>query len=551
MGRKMEIQVDILNEYKRWIDCASDEEIKQELFLMKDNFEEINESFYKELDFGTSGMRGILGAGTNRLNTYVLRRSNLALASHINKNCASKSVVISYDSRKNSSRFARETADLMSAMGIKAYLFSELTPVPVLVYAITKLSCDYGIMITASHNPAVYNGYKVYGKHGYQIIGSELDSILKEQERFDYFDDIDVDDSNISMLDDEIKNDFLSKVNSLEPKGISKDAKSNLHIVYTPLNGAGLKYVSKVLSDSGFDNISIVKSQEKPDSNFPTCKSPNPEKMSAYTEAFETLDECKADIIIATDPDCDRIGCALVSDGMKVNLTGNQIGILLFDFLCRFKEKHADSICIRSIVSSPLIDKIADENGIEVVHTLTGFKYIGEIIARLREDGVESKYFFGYEESNGFLVSPFICDKDGVSTALLIACMAAQYKAEGIDLFERLNQINTVYGRLIERIENFVFEGIEGEKQIARIMDYFRMNELSEIANFDERIDFLKDETGMPKADVLLMRTESKSTFIVRPSGTEPKIKLYMYLEPKDLKIARKFERLINSFTVY
>ena len=185
------------------------------------------------------------------------------------------------------------------------------------------------------------------------------------------------------------------------------------------------------------------------------------------------------------------------------------------------------------------------------MHPLTGFKYIGEIIARLREDGVESKYFFGYEESNGFLVSPFICDKDGVSTALLIACMAAQYKAEGIDLFERLNQINTVYGRLIERIENFVFEGIEGEKQIAKIMDYFRTNELSEIASFEERIDFLKDETGMPKADVLLMRTESKSTFIVRPSGTEPKIKLYMYLEPKDLKIARKFERLINSFTVY
>ena len=532
----MDIQVDILNEYKRWIDCASDEELRSELALMKDNSDEIIESFYKELDFGTSGMRGILGAGTNRLNTYVLHRSNLALASHINKNCKSKSVVIAYDSRKNSSRFARETAALMSAMGIKAYLFCELTPVPVLVYSITKLSCDYGVMITASHNPAVYNGYKVYGKHGYQIIGSELDSILNEQKRFDYFDEIAEDDSNIIMLDDEIKNDFLSKVNSLEPNGISQEAKSNLHIVYTPLNGTGLKFVSKALADSGFDKISIVKSQETPDVNFPTCKSPNPEKMSAYAEAFETLDECKADIIIATDPDCDRIGCALVSDGMKVNLTGNQIGILLFDFLCRFKKKQANSICVRSIVSSPLIDKIAAENNIEVVRTLTGFKYIGEIIAGLKEENQEDKYFFGYEESNGFLVSPFICDKDGVSTALLIACMAAQYKSEGIDLFERLNQINASYGRLIERIENFVFEGIEGEKQIANIMDYFRTNELSEIARFDERIDFLKDKTGMPKADVLIMKTESKSTFIIRPSGTEPKIKLYMYLEPKDLK---------------
>ena len=551
MGREMDIQVDILNEYKRWIDCVSDAELRSELALMKDNSDEIIESFYKELDFGTSGMRGILGAGTNRLNTYVLHRSNLALASHINKNCKSKSVVIAYDSRKNSSRFARETAALMSAMGIKAYLFCELTPVPVLVYSITKLSCDYGVMITASHNPAVYNGYKVYGKHGYQIIGSELDSILNEQKRFDYFDEIAEDDSNVIMLDDEIKNDFLSKVNSLEPNGISQEAKSNLHIVYTPLNGTGLKFVSKALADSGFDKISIVKSQETPDANFPTCKSPNPEKMSAYAEAFETLDECKADIIIATDPDCDRIGCALVSDGMKVNLTGNQIGILLFDFLCRFKRKQANSICVRSIVSSPLIDKIAAENNIEVVRTLTGFKYIGEIIAGLKEENQEDKYFFGYEESNGFLASPFICDKDGVSTALLIACMAAQYKSEGIDLFERLNQINASYGRLIERIENFVFEGIEGEKRIANIMDYFRTNELSEIARFDERIDFLKDKTGMPKADVLIMKTESKSTFIIRPSGTEPKIKLYMYLEPKDLKIANKLEKLINGFTVY
>lgn len=547
----MDIQKDLLNEYKRWIDNVKDAELMDELISIKGNYDEINESFYKELDFGTSGMRGVLGVGTNRLNTYVIRRSNLALASHINRTCEDKSVVIAYDSRKNSRRFAEETANLMSSMGIKAYLFSELTPVPVLSYSIDKLSCSYGIMITASHNPSVYNGYKVYGKYGYQIIGSDLKAILEEQKKFDYFDEVKVDVSNVQVLDDSIKKMFINDVLSFSPQGVSEEAKKNLRIVYTPLNGTGNKYVRQVLAECGFDDVNIVKSQELPDENFTTCKSPNPEKMSAYTEAFEVLEEAKADIILSTDPDCDRFGCALIHDGMKVNLTGNQIGILLFDFLCKFKDKSASSICVSSIVSSPLIDKIAEENGIRVIRTLTGFKYIGAIIADLIEKGRASDYFFGFEESNGFLASPFVRDKDAVSTAMLIAYMAAQYKAEGLDLIDRLKCINDAYGRLIERNKNFVFEGIKGEQQRSKIMEYFRAGNLKNIADFDKYIDYLYDDTGMPSADVLQMHTKSGSTFIIRPSGTEPKIKLYMYLNPDELKIAKKFEEIIKSFNIY
>ncbi|MDY6038119.1 MAG: phospho-sugar mutase [Eubacterium sp.] len=547
----MDIQKDLLNEYKRWIDNVKDAELMDELISIKGNYDEINESFYKELDFGTSGMRGVLGVGTNRLNTYVIRRSNLALASHINRTCDDKSVVIAYDSRKNSRRFAEETANLMSSMGIKAYLFSELTPVPVLSYSIDKLSCSYGIMITASHNPSVYNGYKVYGKYGYQIIGSDLKAILEEQKKFDFFDEVKVDVSNVQVLDDSIKKMFINDVLSFSPQGVSEEAKKNLRIVYTPLNGTGNKYVRQVLAECGFDDINIVKSQELPDENFTTCKSPNPEKMSAYTEAFEVLEEAKADIILSTDPDCDRFGCALIHDGMKVNLTGNQIGILLFDFLCKFKDKSASSICVSSIVSSPLIDKIAEENEIRVIRTLTGFKYIGAIIADLIEKGRASDYFFGFEESNGFLASPFVRDKDAVSTAMLIAYMAAQYKAEGLDLIDRLKCINDAYGRLIERNKNFVFEGIKGEQQRSKIMEYFRAGNLKNIADFDKCIDYLYDDTGMPSADVLQMHTKSGSTFIIRPSGTEPKIKLYMYLNPDELKIAKKFEEIIKSFNIY
>lgn len=547
----MDIQKDLLNEYKRWIDNVKDAELMDELISIKGNYDEINESFYKELDFGTSGMRGVLGVGTNRLNTYVIRRSNLALASHINRTCDDKSVVIAYDSRKNSRRFAEETANLMSSMGIKAYLFSELTPVPVLSYSIDKLSCSYGIMITASHNPSVYNGYKVYGKYGYQIIGSDLKAILEEQKKFDFFDEVKVDVSNVQVLDDSIKKMFINDVLSFSPQGVSEEAKKNLRIVYTPLNGTGNKYVRQVLAECGFDNVNIVKAQELPDENFTTCKSPNPEKMSAYTEAFEVLEEAKADIILSTDPDCDRFGCALIHDGMKVNLTGNQIGILLFDFLCKFKDKSASSICVSSIVSSPLIDKIAEENEIRVIRTLTGFKYIGAIIADLIEKGRASDYFFGFEESNGFLASPFVRDKDAVSTAMLIAYMAAQYKAEGLDLIDRLKCINDAYGRLIERNKNFVFEGIKGEQQRSKIMEYFRAGNLKNIADFDKCIDYLYDDTGMPSADVLQMHTKSGSTFIIRPSGTEPKIKLYMYLNPDELKIAKKFEEIIKSFNIY
>ncbi len=531
----MHITEELIKEYTRWCNhCKNDKNIKPELEALMDNPDELVESFYDSLSFGTSGIRGILGAGPNRMNIYVIRRVTQGLAKHIlqNVSASNANVVVAYDTRKHSKKFAIETARVLSGFGIKVFLFAQITPVPILSYAISKLNASYGIMITASHNHSSYNGYKVYSKDGYQIVGTEPEEILKSIQSCDYFDDINLHDDYISFLDKSIASDFIEDVISFMPKRSCPDNSDELKIIYTPLNGTGNEYVRETLLTAGFNNVSVVPSQEMPDENFITCNSPNPEKLSVYNEGFRLLDREKADIIIATDPDADRVGCALIHDGTKINLTGNQLAILMLDFLCTVKSVGKNSMCFKSIVSTPLFNKLATANGIKTVETLTGFKYIGKHISDLIKEGNANRFFFGFEESNGFLMSPFIRDKDGISSALLIAVMADYHKKHNLDLIDRLDQIYDELGMCIDKCLSFMFEGIKGQEAMQEIMTYFRNMTTIDLntLGITSSIDYMSDDTGLPKSNVIYFNFNDGSKVIVRPSGTEGKIKVYTYL---------------------
>ena len=469
-----------INEYKLWLENTKDDSYMQkELSRLEESRDELLDCFGGDLSFGTSGIRGIIGPGPRRINKYVVARATQGLSNYINKVASEnmgqmkKRVVIACDSRRFSTQFARETAEVLSGNGIDVLLFPEIAPVPLLSYSIGALDCDYGIMITASHNPSIFNGYKVYNKHGFQIVGSEPKEILNEISALGFFDGITKTSDKITLVDDSVSKSFLDEIQGItEP--FNKDKNHDIRIVYTPLNGAGRNYVFAALNNAGFTDVNPVPSQDVYDENFSTCKTPNPEKLSAYNEAFKILDQVDGDIIIASDPDSDRVGVALIHEGTKVNLTGNQIGLLMLDYLCSVKPPKDGQLIYRSIVSTPLIDRIAEANGLLVNTTLTGFKYIGEAISDLIEEGRESDYYFGFEESNGFLASPFIRDKDAISSAVIIALMASKQKKRGQDLINRLDEIYKDYGTLIDRGRSFKFEGYYGIETMVRIMDYFR-----------------------------------------------------------------------------
>ena len=509
-----------VSEYRRWLEkTEGDGDTQAELAALKNEPEELAESFYKPLTFGTSGIRGILGAGTNRINRYVVRRVTKGLASYLLSECAEPKAVISYDSREMSEEFARLTARVLSAAGVRAYIFPVLTPVPVLSFAIRELSCDAGIMITASHNPKIFNGYKVYNSEGYQVTGEVADDIQSRIEAVDYFDEIPESTDNIEVLSDEVGEKFKLQILSEMPFNNDRICNEELKIVYTPLNGAGRNYVAE-------------------------------EKITAYNEAFKVLDETKGDIIIATDPDSDRVGAALIHDGTKVLISGNQMGILMLDYMTKFKEIKPDSFIVRSIVSTPLVDKIAERHGIKVIKTLTGFKYIGEIISlNDREEKDAGSCFFGFEESCGFLPVPFIRDKDGISSALLIAEMAAYYKSRGKNLMERLSEIFDKYEVCIDRSRSYAFEGLEGEEKRRKVMEFFRsdMRALHGVTVTD-KIDYLKDDTGLPKADVTELVFDTGEHAIIRPSGTEPLIKVYLFVKSASSPAAEAIKKTMDAF---
>ena len=517
------------SEFRRWLEKTRGDQYHEKLTDIKDNPDEITDAFCREITFGTSGIRGLIGPGTNRINKFVVRRITQGISDYLKVSHKPVSVVIGYDSRRGSRYFAYEAASVFRGNLIKPYLFKDIVPISLLSYAIKYLGCDIGIMITASHNPKIYNGYKVYCAEGHQISDDVIKGIQKEIDRNDYFgSDIFMDNkSGIYQADESIQHEFTDKIASLSTI-TDKSIFDNFKVVYTPLHGAGIDCFKEV-----FDKVGIpyeaVPSQAVPDKEFPTCPVPNPEKIMAYNESFKWMDANGGDIIIATDPDADRVGCAIKHDGMRTVLTGNQTGILLLDYLCHIKPPKQGQIMIKSIASSPLATKIAERNGLKVIDTLSGSRHIGEIMDELAANDHLDLFYFAFEESDGYLVDPFIEEEDGISAALYICEMAAFHRKRGKDLIERLYELYNEYGICVDKTRNYFFSGAAGERTITSIMDFFRSNVNQSIGGrkIVKKIDHMTDEKM--KSDCVEFELDDSSKLIIRPSGTEPIIKIYSF----------------------
>lgn len=542
-------------ELNKWIaypdlDISLKKELETLLSDPEGNAETLEESFFKDLEFGTGGLRGVLGVGSNRLNLYTIRKATQGIADYIKHELKKEAaaVAIGYDSRINSRLFAEEAACVLVANGIRTYLYDTLYPVPGLVYALRHYRCEMGIMITASHNPSKYNGYKVYNAAGHQATDEESEKILSLMEQVDIFGGarhIPFAEAQKSLLfsyiGDETKALYVDRVMreavcSADSQADIAAAMKALRVVYTPLNGSGSKPVQEIMRRLAIGAVHTVKEQEEPDGTFPTCPYPNPESRDALALGIALFEETGADILIGTDPDCDRMGIAVrATDGSCRLLTGNETGLLLFDYIIRNRRRAgtmpARPVAVRTIVSSRLIDRIAAANGIDLKVTLTGFKYIGEFIESLSRQGCERDYIFGYEESYGYLTGTYVRDKDGVNAALMVCCLAAEAKANGETLDRSLERIYKTYGYARNDLMNFTFEGISGMKEMDAIMGKFRTAGPDTIAGKKTKriIDYKNDDTGLPKSNVIEYILEDGSGFSVRPSGTEPKLKIYTY----------------------
>ncbi len=522
-----------LEKYDLWKQNVKDEVLLEELSSM--NNKDIEDAFYKNLSFGTGGLRGVLGAGTNRMNIYVVAKASQGLANYINKHYDNPSVAIGYDTRTNSDLFSKIASCVFSNNGIKVYLYSQAFPVPMLSYATRYLKCSAGVMITASHNPAKYNGYKVYGEDGCQITTEASKQILKEIDEINEF-NVDINDSNkelIKYIDNEVYDSYIEEVKKqsfLYEENINKDIK----IIYTPLNGTGFKPVTRVLKELNYKNIITVKKQEDPDGNFPTCPYPNPEILEAMSLGIETAKDNNADILIATDPDCDRVGVAVKDDNDFIILNGNQVGVLLFNYILERKTKHKklpnNPILIKTIVSTNMAKRIADKYNVKTINVLTGYKYIGEQIGLLEKEDRLEDFIFSFEESDGYLSGTYVRDKDGVNGACLVCEMYAYYKTHDISLIDKLNKLYEEYGYYQNTLHSYEFEGVEGFNKMQRIMKELRDNPIKQINNnkIVKQLDYLNEVDNLPKSDVLHYYLSDNSSVIIRPSGTEPKLKVYI-----------------------
>ena len=530
----------ILDKISEWAKFAvEDLDLVNEYQQIKNDENKLLDAFFKELSFGTGGLRGELGFGTNRMNIYNIRKATQGVTNYLLEEFKDKkiNVAISYDSRIKSDIFAREAARVLGSAGIHVYLYKQLMPVPLLSFATRELKCDAGIMVTASHNPSKYNGYKVYGNDGCQITEIAAGKILAEINKINPFEvkakDFDelLNSKVIEYIPDELLDKFIDivKANSvLGKEKVNKDVK----IVYTPLNGAGLVPVTKILRESGYTSITVVEEQRKPDGHFPTCPFPNPEVREAMELGISYAKKNDADLLIATDPDCDRVGIAVKNGNDFTLLSGNQTGVLLFNFICELrtlnKAMPEKPFACTTIVSTEMVDPIAKAYGVKMFRLLTGFKYIGETIARHEPMHEENNYIFGFEESYGYLTHTFARDKDAVNGAFMIAEMFAYYKTRGISLLEKLDELYKKYGYYLNKLDNFVFEGAAGFTKMQEIMASFRSN-INDIGGYriKEVLDYSKGINGLPKSDVLKYILENDSTVVVRPSGTEPKLKMY------------------------
>lgn len=520
--------MDIHEKYEYWL--TFDDNTKNELESITDK-KEIEDRFYKDLEFGTGGLRGIMGAGANRMNKYTVGKATKGLCEYLkNEFAGEKSVVIAYDSRNNSKAFAECAAEVLCYNGIKTFLFEEIMPTPVLSFSVKYLNCNAGIVITASHNPKDYNGYKVYDKYGCQLVPQYADKVIsyinnvKDIKSVKHMNlNMALSNGYLTYIGDEVLNSYISEV---EKMAVYKEA-SDLKIVYTPLHGTGNIPVRKVLSGMSFD-VSVVKEQAVADGNFTTVRSPNPEEKDALNMALEQAKRANADLVIGTDPDCDRVGVGVLHNREYTLLTGNQTGALLVDFYLKFKKQSLNpkSTLVKTIVTNDLGAEIARKNGLNVVETLTGFKYIGDQITKYEKTG-ENEFLIGYEESYGYLVGTYVRDKDAVVASMLICEMAAYYKKNKMTLVDALNVLYSEYGFYLDALDSFVLKGKDGASRIKNIMSYFRANKATVFPNITDVKDYSTGIGDLPKSNVLKFFLKGGSWIAVRPSGTEPKLKMY------------------------
>ena len=546
--------MDYRKEYERWLEKAVDADVAAELKVL--NKAEIEDAFYRDLAFGTGGLRGVIGAGTNRMNVYTVAKASQGLADYLKKNFAEPSVVIGYDSRIKSDLFAKVAAGVFEANDVAVNIWPELMPVPTVSFATRYLHVSAGIMITASHNPGKYNGYKVYGADGCQITTEAAAEILAEIEKLDIFSDVKTGgfegNELIRYIPDEVYTAFVEQVKS-QSVLFGDEVDKNVAIVYSPLNGTGLKPVTRALKEMGYTNITVVKEQEKPDGNFPTCPYPNPEIREAMALGMEYAKSCDADLLLATDPDCDRVGVAVKNRAGEYELlTGNQTGMLLLDYICSQRTKHgkmpADPVMIKTIVTMDMGEQIAAHYGLKTINVLTGFKFIGEQIGRLEQQGKENSFVFGFEESYGYLTGSYVRDKDGVDGAYMICEMFSYYKTRGISLLDKLDELFRTYGYCLNTLHSYEFDGSAGFAKMQSIMQAFRGN----VEEFGGKrvvklLDYAPGLDGLPKSDVLKFLLEDNCSVVIRPSGTEPKLKLYISVSAENREAAEKIEAEIQK----
>lgn len=546
--------MDYITEHKRWLENATaDADVAAELKDMDEV--KIEDAFYRNLAFGTGGLRGTIGAGTNRMNVYTVAKASQGLADYLNKHFKTPSIAIGYDSRIKSDVFAKVAAAVFAANGVRVHIWPQLFPVPMVSFATRYLAASAGVMITASHNPSKYNGYKVYGADGCQITTEAAAEILAEIEKLDIFADVRSGDfeanlanGSIAYIPESVYTAFVGEIKNqsvLFGEKVNKD----VAIVYSPLNGAGLKPILRVLQEMGYTNISVVKEQEQPDGNFPTCPYPNPEIKEAMALGMEYAKRCNADLLLATDPDCDRVGIAVKdAKGEYVLLSGNETGMLLLDYICSQRVKHEkmpqNPVMVKTIVTMDMGERIAANYGVKTVNVLTGFKFIGEQIGLLEKQGREDAYIFGFEESYGYLTGGYVRDKDGVDGAYMICEMFSYYATHGISLLDKLNELYAKYGYCLNTLHSYEFEGSAGFSKMQEIMKAFREG----VEAFGGKkvlkvLDYAQGLDGLPKSDVLKYLLEDNCSVVVRPSGTEPKLKTYISVSADSKSAAMEQEK--------
>ena len=538
------------NEYKRWLSFdLEDCDLYPELSSIEGSDEEIKDRFAVSLKFGTAGLRGVLGAGTNRMNIYVVQQATQGIANWVKKQGGTQTVAISFDTRLKSDVFSKTAACVLAANGIKVRIYDAAMPVPALSFATRYYKCNAGIMVTVSHNPSKYNGYKAYGPDGCQMTDDAAAIVYEEIQKTDVLTGAKrisfaqgVEDGLIRFVGDDCKKAFYEAIESRQVRpGLAKT--SGLKLVYSPLNGSGLVPVTQVLKDIGINDITIVPEQEYPNGYFTTCSYPNPEIFEALEAGLKLAKECGADLMLATDPDADRVGIAMkCPDGSYELVSGNEMGVLLLDYICAGRiEKGTmpkDPVAVMSLVSTPLADAVAENYGVELRKVLTGFKWIGDQILRLEQAGQEERFIFGFEESYGYLSGSYVRDKDAVVASMLICEMAAYYRSIGSSIKARLEEIYAKYGRYLNKIDSFEFPGLSGMDKMAGIMQKLRDTPPTDIAGLKvtKTVDYKKtEETGLPAANVLVFTLDGGATVVIRPSGTEPKIKAYFTTLGKDL----------------